>query len=74
MSSGIVGLSEPVSGTSRARLERGIAHAKAQSRKKAREEFCDGFLNSEGQAGAVVGEVVLGDAAGRYRGSGSDRQ
>ena len=44
-----------------------IAHAKAQSRKKARKECRKGFLNSEGQAGPVVDEVVLGDAAGRYR-------
>ena len=44
-----------------------IAHAKAQSRKKARKECREGFLNSEGQAGPVVDEVVLGDAAGRYR-------
>ena len=35
-------------GRSRAKLETGITHAKAQSRKKTREEFCDGFLNSGG--------------------------
>ena len=51
----------------RAKPETGSAQAKAQ--KKARQEFCEGFLNPEGQAAVVVDEAVLAYASGWYRAS-----
>jgi hypothetical protein len=61
---GAVRLREPVIPRDLAQSwKRGALTQSREGAKKAREEFCEGFLNLKGQAAAVVNEAVLADAS-----------